>query len=74
MHNLKSDTCFTYRTSLKLKRNGKKRHNIAKMTSWNKWRHTPERVIKGSPEKWSDDKIDNANQGSDIEICGDSLE
>jgi hypothetical protein len=57
-----------YRTSLKLKSNGKKRHNIVKMTSWNK------RVIKGSPEKWSDDKTDNANQGSDIEICGDSSE
>jgi hypothetical protein len=63
-----------YRTSLKLKSNGKKRHNIVKMTSWNKWRHTAERVIKGSPEKWSDDKTDNANQGSDIEICGDSSE
>ena len=42
--------------------------------SWNKWRHTAEKVIKGSPEKWSDDKIDNANQGSDIEICGNSSE
>ena len=74
MHNLKSDTCFTCRTALELKRNGKKRHTTVKMTSWNKWRHTAERVIKGSPEKWSDDKIDNANQGSDIEICGDSSE
>jgi hypothetical protein len=66
--------CFTCRTSLELKRNGKKRHNIVEMTSWNKWRHTAERVIKGSPEKWDDDKIDNANQSSDTEICGDSSE
>ena len=44
-------------------------HNLKSDTCF-----TTERVIKGSAEKWSDDKIDNANQGSDIEICGDSSE